>query len=453
MKIVVIGGGAAGPKVAAKSRRMNPANEISMYAEGGVVSYSACGLPYFIAGDVKEIDNLIIRTPEEFEAQGIRVFLNHKCERILPDENAVIVNGEKVHYDELVIATGAKVAPLDIKGIELENIFHVHTIPDGPAVKEKMLTSKRAILVGAGLIGIEMLEAFVRHGLSVTMIEAKEHVLPMFDPEISDLIEKHILDKDGDKITFLKGDTVEEFFGDEGVFRGVKTRSGKTIEADLCVVATGVVPNVEVAQEAGVKIGITGAIEVDERMKTNIPHIWAAGDCTQKTCIVTGRPVYFSLGSIANKEGRVCAINVSGGDEVFGGILCSAVTRYFGYTMSTTGLTEQVAQKCAKGCGFEPIAATVTKADRAGYMPEMNEITVKLTADKKTGKILGAQAIGEGDADKRINVITSAIQSKLDVDDLLHLDLTYAPPFGTAIDPLHEAAYRLKTLIDNSAPA
>lgn len=450
MKIVIIGGGAAGPKVAAKSKRLNPDNEICIYTQDSVVSYSACGLPYYIAGYVEDIQDLIIRTPEEFEAQGIHVFLNHKCTKILPEEKAVIVNGEKVYYDELVIATGTKIAKLDVPGVDLENVFHVHTIPDGPAVREKMLNSKRAIIIGAGFIGIEMLEAFAKNGLDITMVEAGKRVMPIFDKEISDLIEKYILEKDGDKITILKEDTVTEFLGENGVFKGIRTKSGKEIEADLCVVATGIVPNIDLARDCGIKIGIMGAIEVDNHLRTSIPNIWAAGDCTQKYCLAARRPAYLALGSIANKEGRVCAIDINGGDESFDGILCSAVTRYFAFTMSTTGLSEHNAIKWTADNGFEPVSVTVTKADRAGYMPHMNEITVKLIADKKTGLILGAQAIGEGDADKRINIVTSALQTGLDIDDLLHLDLTYAPPFGTAIDPLHEAAYKLKSILDKS---
>lgn len=445
-KIVVIGGTAAGPKTAAKCKRMNPDNEVSMYTQENLVSYSACGLPYYIGGSFDDISNLIIRTPAEFEESGVKVFVNHKCTKILPDEKNVIINNEKIPYDELVLATGAIVSPIKIKNNGLNNIFHLRNLSDGAAIKEKMKKSKHALIIGGGYIGIELLEAFIKNGLQCTIIEATEQIMPFFDKDIADKIEEHILKKDGDKVNFMQNECVEEFLG-ESDFLGVRTKSGKEIFADFCVVATGVIPNAELAMDCGIEIGKTGGIKVDNKMRTNIEHIWAAGDCTEKHCLITKKPIYISLGSIANKEGRVCAININGGGETFGGVLCSAVTRYFDYTMSTTGLSEKLALSYAKKINIEPISATVTKADRAGYMPESNEITIKLVVDKRSGDILGAQAIGNGDADKRINIVTSAIQSGLNIDELLHLDLTYAPPFGVAIDPLHEVAYAVKKLM------
>lgn len=447
-KIVIIGGCAAGPKVAAKCRRMNKENEIHLYTNENIVSYSACGLPYYIEGIVPKIENLIIRTPEEFRETGVNVYLDHTCTKIIPDEKAVIINNEKIKYDELVLCTGARAKDIKIEGGHLKNVFKLRTIQDGIAIREKMKTAKSAVIIGGGYIGIEILEALIANNIKVEMLEAGNQILSNFDKDIAKIIQNHIHKKDGDKVVIRENTKVEKIVGKDE-FVGIITDSGEVIEADFCIIATGVTPNSEIAHEAGIELGRSGAIRVNNRMQTNIEHIWAAGDCCEKHCLITKVPMYISLGSIANKEGRACAINVSGGDEKFEGILCSFVTRYFDFTISTTGLTEEHALEYSKFIDIEPIAATVKKHDRAGYMPNTNEITLKLVADKRTGEVLGAQAVGKGDADKRINIATSAIKSKMTIDELINLDLTYAPSFGTPIDPLLEAAYKLKKIIDN----
>jgi len=458
-KIVVIGGCAAGPKTAAKAKRVNPDNQIELYTMENIISYSACGMPYFIEGSVPSAENLIIRRPEDFEKQGIHVFLNHKCTKILPEEKAVIFNthndnsGEtkKVSYDELVLCIGSRPYIPKIRNINLKNIFTLKVLDDGIKIKEKMLNSRSVIMLGGGYIAIELLEAFVKNGLNVTIIERNKEIMSQFDPEISAIIRNHITEKDGKQIQFIMEDEIVEFIGREE-FEGVITKNGKTLHADFCVVAAGVVPNIEIAKEAGIEIGITGAIKTDNRMRTNIPHIWAAGDCTEENCLITKRPLYAALGTIANKQGRIVGINLStdenGAYETFDGILGSAVTKYFEFSMSTTGLTETAAKRYAQNTNIDPISATVTKRDKAGYMPEANNITIKVIADKRTGELLGAQAIGAGDADKRIYTVASALRANLTVSEFLHLDLTYSPAFSSTIDPLLTAAYKLKDLID-----
>ncbi len=447
-KIVIIGGCAAGPKVAAKCRRMNKENEIHIYTNEKIVSYSACGLPYYVEGIVPKIENLIIRTPEEFENSGIHVHLDHTCTKIIPDEKIVIVNGERVKYDELVLCTGARSKEIIIEGGHLKNVYKLRTIQDGIAIREKMKTAKTAVIIGGGYIGLEILEALVANNIKVEMLEASEQILTNFDKDIAKIIQDYIHKKDGDKVKIRENTKVDKIIGKDE-FVGIITDSGEVIEADMCIVATGVIPNTEIAREAGIEIGRSGAIRVNNRMETSVEHIWAAGDCAEKHCLITRIPIYVSLGSIANKEGRACAINVSGGDEKFDGILCSFVTKYFDFTISTTGLTERHAHEYSKFIDIEPISATVKKHDRAGYMPNTNEITLKLVADRRTGEILGAQAVGKGDADKRINTATSALRSKMTVEELINLDLTYAPSFATPIDPLLEAAYRLQKIIDS----
>ena len=443
-KIVIIGGVAAGTKAAAKSRRLKPDAEINIYTEDTHVSYSACGLPFFIEGNFNDPQMLMARTPEEFEQSNIHIHLLSRVTKILPDKKQIVIldlqNNQEfnVDYDKLVIATGARPFIPTIKNVQLKNVFTLRTIEDGINIKEKVLSSKHATIVGGGYIGIELLEAFVKQGLKVTMIEFAPKIMPIFDDAISDLIKTHVLERDGENVEIINSDSVVELVGKDEV-TSVRTKNGLEIKTDLVIIATGVKPNVELAVDAGISLGITGAIKVNNKMQTNIKDIYAAGDCVEQIQIVSNTPVWVPLGSTANKEGRTAAINLCGEEDCFEGILGSAVTRYFGLTMSITGLTEKQAFRL----GFEPISITVTKLDKVGYMPEAKNITIKLIADKKTRKLLGAQAIGCGDADKRINVVTTGLMCGMSADGLLSNDMTYAPPYSPSIDPLLTAAEKL----------
>lgn len=440
-RIVIIGGVAAGPKITAKLLRTDFDCQIDLYTEEDMISYSACGLPYFVEGLIAEVERLLIRKPEQFEAQGANIHLNKRCIKIIPKEHKIIIQDtnsgeiEEVQYDKLAICTGARPILPMINNINLKNIFTVRKIQDGINIREKMLQSKKAVVIGGGYIGIEMLEAFFLNGLDVTLIESKEHILPIFDSEISDMIKDQILEKGVGRVRIIVNDSVSAFLGD-GQVEKVVTSRGEIIETDLVVVAAGVHPNTEIAKEAGIEIGISNAIRVNNRMQTSEVDIYAAGDCIENFHLVSRNYCWIPLGSSANKEGRCAAINIAGGYDAFPGVLGSAVTRFNGFTMSLTGLTETEANKF----GFEAISATMTKKDKAGYMPEAENITIKLVVDKRSKRILGAQAIGNGDADKRINTVASAIMGSQTVDDFLHLDMTYAPPFSTAVDPLLSAA-------------
>lgn len=443
-KIVIIGGVAAGPKAAAKARRLNPEAEINIYTEDTHVSYSACGLPFFIEGNFNDFEMLIAREPEEFEQSNIHIHLLHRVTKILPDKKQVIVlDMEKnqefaVDYDKLVIATGARPAIPPIKNVNLKNVFTLRTLEDGINIKEKVLKSKNAVIVGGGYIGIELLEAFVKQGLKVKMIEFAPRIMSIFDDDISDLIKSFILERDGENVEIINSDCVVELLGEDEV-TGVKTKNGLEFSTDFVILATGVKPNVELAVDAGIELGVTGAIKVNQKMQTNIEDIYAAGDCIEKIQIVSHTPTWVPLGSTANKEGRCAAINLCGEEDNFEGILGSAVTRYFGFTMSITGLTEKQAVKL----GFDPVSATITKMDKVGYMPKAKNITLKLIADRKTRKLLGAQAIGSGDADKRINTLATGLICPMTIDDFFSSDITYAPPYSPSIDPLLTAAEEL----------
>jgi NADPH-dependent 2,4-dienoyl-CoA reductase/sulfur reductase-like enzyme len=443
-KIIVIGGVAAGTKAAAKSRRLKPDAQIDIYTDDTHVSYSACGLPFFIEGNFNDADMLIARTVVEFEAENIHIHLLNKVTKILPDKKQILVlDKEKnqefsVDYDKLVIATGARPVIPPIKNINLKNVFTLRTMEDGIAIKEKVLQSKNAVIVGGGYIGVELLEAFVKQGLSVKLIEFAPRIMSIFDDDISDIIKNHILEQNGDKVEIINSDCVVEFLGEDSV-TGVKTKNGLEFDADFVIVATGVKPNVELAVDAGIELGVTGAIKVNNKMQTNISDIYAAGDCIEKIMMVSKTPVWIPLGSTATKEGRCAAINLCGGDDTFDGILGSAVTRYLGFTMSITGLTEKQALKL----GYEPVSETVTKFDKVGYMPNAKNITVKLVADRKTRNLLGAQGIGCGDVDKRVNTVATGLICPMTVDDFFSSDITYAPPYSPSIDPLLTAAENL----------
>lgn len=450
-KIVVIGGGAAGAKAASKAKRMEKENHVELYTRDDNISVSLCGLPYYIEGSVEDINKLIIRTPEDFLKNGIPVFLNHELQEIYPDRNCVLINGNHIFYDELILGLGAHVNIPNIENATAANIFTLRSIKSGIEIKKAMDKSKSVLLVGAGYIGIELAEAFIKNGLTVIIVEAKDRIANDFDEDFSKLIQDIIVSKCGSRIETYYNEKIVRFtVNEENRFKSAITESGKELSADFCVLCTGASPNVEIAKKCGIKLGVTGAIQVDNRMRTNFSNIFACGDCTEEYDIITHQPVYVGLGTIANKEGRVAAINATCRNqfENFDGILGSVITRFFDYTISKTGLSLNKALEHSKNINLEPISATITKKDKAGYMPAANELTIKLVADKRSGELLGAQGVGcVGNIAQRINTIATALKARATVDELLHLDLPYAPPFSSSIDPVLTAAYKLKELI------
>ncbi len=444
MKVIIIGAVAAGSKAAAKLKRLQPNWDIVIYTADNNVSYSECGLPYYIAGAFKDVKKLIIRTPQEFEKQGIKVNIKHLVQEIRPEKKEILIknletgNVFEENYDKLIISTGASPYIPEIEGIHLQNVFTLRTIEDGIAIKNAVLQNKKAVILGGGYIGIELLEAFVKQGLSVNIIQSSNVIMSVFDKDLADIIQKYVIQKNLEQVKIINNDTIIKIEGDRKVEK-IITSKGKEIETDIVILSAGIRPNVQLAQTAGIEIGDTGAIKVNSRMETNIKDIYACGDCVEKYHIVAEKPCWLPLGSTANKEGRCCAINVSGGQDEFEGVLGSAVTKYFDFTMSMTGLTEKQAIKY----GFEPISVVVRKNDKAGYMPDVESITIKLTADKNTRRLLGAQGIGQGDVDKRINTLTGALLAKMTIQEFFGNDITYSPPFSTSIDPMLTAAQNL----------
>ncbi len=442
MKIIILGGVAAGAKAAAKARRMRPDAQIDLYTDDTHISYSACGLPYYVEGNFEDYRMLLVRSPQEFEKSGVSIHLQNRAIKILPKTKQVLIDdlaAGKVfltEYDKLIIAVGARPVIPPIKNVNLKNIFTVRKIEDGIAIRNMAETSKRAVIVGGGYIGIEMLEALVRQNVYTILIENAPTIMQTFDDDMSKLILEQLRYISGGKFEIYTLESVTEFSGDLDGVKFVRTSSGMEIDVDFVVLCAGARPNVEIAIDAGIAIGETGAIKVNSNMETNIEDIYACGDCVEENLLITNSKIWLPLGTNANKEGRVAAINACGGDEQFHGVLGSAVTRCLSLSMSMTGLNEKNAQIL----GIETISAMVTKNDKVGYMPDGNNITLKLVADKNSGKLLGCQGIGAGDADKRVNSVTSAILAGLTVEEFYKNDLTYSPPFSPTIDPLLNAA-------------
>lgn len=441
MKIVIIGGVAAGAKAAAKSKRLKPNSKIDIYTEDTHVSYSACGLPYYVQGNFEDYHNLIIRTPEKFKKDGIDVHLEHRVIKILKDCKKILVRNLKnnseftVEYDKLVIATGATPVIPNIKNVGLKNIFTLRRLEDGIALREKLRKSNKAVIIGGGYIGLELLEAFVSNKVHTTMIERSPYIMPVLDDEISELVQEFVSGLYPEYTKIINNDNVTEFIGEKEV-QAVKTQKGEIVETDFVLLAAGVRPVVELAKDVGITLGKTGAIKVNSRMETSVKDIYACGDCIENVYAMTGTPTWIPLGSNANKEGRSAAVNLCGFPEDFEGILGSAVTKYFGLTISMTGFTE----KFAKQNGYDAISVTITKRDKAGYMPDAENVTLKLVASRRTHQLMGGQAIGCGDADKRINTLSAALLAGITAEELAGADITYAPPFSTSIDPLISAA-------------
>lgn len=449
MKIVILGGVAAGAKAAAKARRLLPDATIDLYTDDTHISYSACGLPYFIEGNFEDYRQLLVRLPEEFEKVNVHIHLKNRAVKIIPESKQVLVqdlitqNAYLVEYDKLIIATGARPVIPNIKNVNLPNIFTLRKIEDGIAIKEMVCKSKHGTIVGGGYIGMELLEALVKQNLKVTLVEYGTNVMNMFDDDMSILILEQLNSINNNRFEILTSELVTEFLGDINGINTVRTGTGKEFNTDFVILCAGVKPNVEIAKDAGIEIGITGAIKVNDKMETNIEDIYACGDCVEENLIISGTKIWMPLGSNANKEGRTAAINVCGGEDKFLGVLGSAVTRCLNLTMSMTGLTE----KKASSIGYKPVSVTVTKNDKVGYMPNVNNITLKLTADYESGKLLGGQAVGAGDADKRINSLAAALLAGMSVEEFFNNDLTYAPPYSPTIDPLLNAAQILMTKI------
>jgi NADPH-dependent 2,4-dienoyl-CoA reductase/sulfur reductase-like enzyme len=383
---------------------------------------------------------LIARSPEEHRRRGIDVRLRHEVVAIDLAARTVAVRRlddgttYREPFDQLVYATGAMPRQLLVPGVDNRGIYQVATLADGLRLREvvEVEPPRRVVIVGSGYIGIEMAEAFVTRGLEVAMVELGPHVMGTLDPDMGALVSTALREAG---VELYLGERVIGFHSEAGQVRVVET-DRRTLPTDLVVLGVGVQPRTELAAEAGLPLGVSGAVRVDDRMRTGIPGVWAAGDCAETFHLVSRRPVYLPLGTTANKQGRVCGINIGGGYARFPGVVGTAITSFAQTEIARTGLSEREAQRL----GFEYVLGKIEGFTRARYYPGSAPIVVKLLAEKGSGRLLGAQIVGGPGAGKRIDVVATALHAGMRVDEFMALDLAYAPPFSPVWDPLLIAA-------------
>lgn len=448
-RIVVIGGVAAGMSAASKARILRSDIEILVFEKSGYISYGACGLPYLISDLIKSPEDLVAYDSKFFkEKRDIDVFLYHEVIAIYPAKQSVLVKNLKTgaqneyQYDKIVITTGARAFVPPIKGIEIKGIFTVKTLQDGIETKDFIRKNdpRRALIIGAGHIGMEMAEALAMVGMDVTIVEREPNILGTMDEEITKIVEEGLI---RNRVKLFKSTSVREFISKNGYVREAILDNSESISADIVIVSIGMKPNSEIAGEAGIEIDHTGAIKVNQLMETNVPGIYSAGDCATAYHQVLERQAYLPLGTTANKQGKVAGENMVGGNASFKGIVGTAVLKVFDLEVARTGISEKDAQIE----GFNFISNVVEQSSRAHYYPGGSNIRIKLIAQRNTGRILGAEMVGMEGVSKRIDVFATAIAAKMTVEDIGELDLSYAPPFAPVWDPILIAANDLKKKI------
>jgi NADPH-dependent 2,4-dienoyl-CoA reductase/sulfur reductase-like enzyme/rhodanese-related sulfurtransferase len=441
-RIIVIGGSAAGPKAASKARRMDENAEITIFQKASDLSMASCGYPYYVGGFFDDRSQLlcspagVVRDAKFFwNAKKINTKVLTEVTRIDRKQKKVeftdLTTGKtgRAAYDKLVIATGSNARKPPVPGVELEGITTLQSLSDADylrKIKDEGVI-KKAVVIGGGLIGIETLEALHLAGIHITLIELLPQMLTFLDKHMARLVEKYVQTK----VNVILQNGVASFLGENGVLKAVKLQDGTEIPCDLAVVAIGVTPNNKLAKEAGLAIGETGGILVDEYMQTTDPDIYAIGDCVEIPHLITHKPVHAPFGDLANLQGRVAGENLISGNVVkFPGTIQTGICKLFDYGVGSTGLSEQNALKL----GYTDIETVVNASlDKPGFM-NGNLLITKLIADKRSGKILGAQVIGAGDVSKQVAIWAMAIKGQFRVDDMVNADLPYAPPFSLAID-------------------
>ena len=440
-KILIIGGNAAGLTAASRAKRIDPRLDVSVIEKLPHISYSTCGLPYFLAKMVAA-DDLISYTPESFEKErGIKVHTRTSVDQIIPSRKRVLCTrtdtGEKAEfaYERLLLATGVKPKPPDIPGTALKNVFTLNNLDDAIRINSALDNVRRIAIIGAGYVGLEMAEALHALGKTIHLYERAPHVLAGMDSDMAQIIE-YELQRFGVRLSV--GANVLALVGTpEGTVAGVKSASGLGIDpAGLVLLDTGVVPNVELASEAGIQMGLTGAISVNGYMETNLPGIFAAGNCAEAFCVIRRRPVLNYIGTVAAKQGRVAGENLAAGRAKFFGTIGTTILKVFELGVARTGLCDSD----AAAESLPVVSARIEAPDRTSYFPSARKIWVKLIVGRESLRILGAQVVGYGEVAKRIDVAATAITSGLRIDEMAQLDLAYSPPYGSLWDPLLIAA-------------
>lgn len=438
-RLVVIGADAGGMAAASQAKRMRPDLEVVALERGTRTSFAACGIPFFVGGEVSSLDALVARTPEEHVARGIDVRLRHEVTEIDLGTRSVrarrLDQGDEVTigFDQLVIGTGARPLRPPIPGLDDRSfVFGVQNLDDAEVLMHhaRDIDAQHVVVVGGGYVGLEMAEAFCHRGASVTVVDVAPQVMGTLDPDMAELI-----------VAAMQADGIEVRTGTgvEAVEPGRVHTSDGELPADLVVLGLGVTPNSELAAAAGLELGVRNAIRVDRQQRTSAAGVWAAGDCCESMHRVSGRPTFVALGTVANRQSRVAGINIGGGYATFPGVLGSAVTKICETEVGRTGLNEREATEA----GFRFEVARVRTTTRSRYFPGATPITVKLLAERGTGRLLGGQIVGGPGSAKRIDTVATALWNGMRAEELINLDLSYAPPFSPVWDPVQVAARQL----------
>ncbi len=447
MKVVIVGGVAGGATAAARMRRLDEQAEIIVFERSGFISYANCGLPYYIGGVIEDERDLTLQTPQSFYSRfRVDMRVLHEVTAIYPDKKSVAVKnlqtGETFEesYDKLLLSPGAKPFVPDLKGIESDKIFTLRTVEDTLRIKNYIDENhpKTAVIAGGGFIGLEMAENLAEQGISVTIVQSAKQLMNPFDEDMAAFIHAEMRRND---VNLQLGNAVSGFEEEDGKI-AVLTKNGKKIKADMAILAIGVVPENTLAKSAGLQLGIKGSIDVNERMETSIPDIYAVGDGVQVQHFVTGKDSLISLAGPANKQGRIAADNICGGNSTYKGSQGSSILKIFSLTAAATGINENV----AKASGIKVDSVILSPMSHASYYPSGKSMTMKVLFEKESYRLLGAQIIGYDGVDKRIDVLATAIRANMSAIDLKDLDLAYAPPYSSAKDPVNMAGFMIENI-------
>lgn len=448
MKIVIVGGVAGGATAAARLRRLDETAEIVVFERSGFVSYANCGLPYYIGGVIEDQEELTLQTPESFyERFRVQMKVHHEVTAIDRSAKTVTVRnlatGEvfQESYDKLLLAPGARPTQPALPGVGLDRLFTLRTVEDTLRIRRFVDTQhpKSVVLAGGGFIGLELAENLRERGLDVTIVQRPKQLMTPFDADMAALIHREVR---AHGVRLALGHTVEGFAESEGGVQ-VLLKDEQPLQADMVILAIGVTPDSRLAAEAGLELGLKGSILVNDRMQTSDPDIYAVGDAVQVNHFVTGQPSLIALAGPANKQGRIAADNMAGGDSRYKGSQGSSVLKIFDLTAAATGLNEAAARRA----GQDVEAVVLSPMNHAGYYPGGRVMTMKVLFERRTGKLLGAQIVGSDGVDKRIDVLATAIRAGMTAADLTELDLAYAPPYSSAKDPVNMAGYMMENLL------
>jgi len=448
MKVVIVGGVAGGATAAARLRRLDETAEIVVFERSGFVSYANCGLPYYIGGVIEDQEELTLQTPESFYKRfRVQMKVRHEVTAIDRSAKTVTVRnlatGEvfQESYDKLLLAPGARPTQPALPGVGLDRLFTLRTVEDTLRIRRFVDTQhpKSVVLAGGGFIGMELAENLRERGLDVTIVQRPKQLMTPFDADMAALIHREVR---AHGVRLALGHTVDGFAESEGGVQ-VLLKDEQPLQADMVILAIGVTPDSRLAAEAGLELGLKGSILVNDRMQTSDPDIYAVGDVVQVNHFVTGQPALIALVGPANKQGRIAADNITGGDSRYKGSQGSSVLKIFDLTAAATGLNEAAARRA----GLDVEAVVLSPMNHAGYYPGGRVMTMKVLFERRTGKLLGAQIVGSDGVDKRIDVLATAIRAGMTAADLTELDLAYAPPYSSAKDPVNMAGYMMENLL------